>query len=120
MIMRIFQVTTRSGKEDEFCRFFRDTAIPLMKSALGIVHLFSGRAERVVLTSETGPNRVRDFGYISGNKGVWRCRGNDSGRTDCLSIVDRALRQPKKFSVVTGWLALSRNSSGTTLLQETS
>ncbi|WP_170524385.1 hypothetical protein [Ruegeria arenilitoris] len=26
----------------------------------------------------------------------------------------------KKFSVVVGWLALSRNSSGTTLLQETS
>lgn len=42
MIMRIFQVTTRSGKEDEFGRFFRDTAIPLMKSTPGIVHLFAG------------------------------------------------------------------------------
>ena len=31
---------------------------------------FSGRAERVVLTPETGPNRVRNFGYISGNRGV--------------------------------------------------
>ncbi|WP_170528081.1 putative quinol monooxygenase [Ruegeria arenilitoris] len=42
MIMRIFQVTTRPGKEEEFGRFFRDTAIPLMQSTPGIVHLFPG------------------------------------------------------------------------------
>ncbi|WP_256388415.1 NUDIX domain-containing protein [Lutimaribacter pacificus] len=32
----------------------------------------------MVLTPETGPNRVRIFGYISGNRGVYRCRRNDS------------------------------------------
>ncbi len=42
MIMRIFQVTTRPGKEEEFGRFFRDTAIPLMKRTPAIVHLFPG------------------------------------------------------------------------------
>ena len=42
MIMRIFQVVTRPGKEAEFERFFRDTAIPLMKNTKGIVQVLPG------------------------------------------------------------------------------
>ena len=37
MIMRIFQVTTRPGKEAAFADFFHNTAIPLMKGTDGIV-----------------------------------------------------------------------------------
>ena len=44
MIMRIFQVTVRPGKEEEFSRFFHDTAIPLMKSTKGIVQILPGAA----------------------------------------------------------------------------
>ncbi len=44
MIMRIFQVTVRPGKEAEFSSFFHDTAIPLMKSTDGIVTVLPGRA----------------------------------------------------------------------------
>jgi len=42
MIMRIFQVTTRPGKEAEFGRFFHDVAIPLMQSTPGIVSVLPG------------------------------------------------------------------------------
>ncbi|WP_319825321.1 hypothetical protein [Thalassovita sp.] len=42
MIMRIFQVTTRPGKEKDFDRFFHETAIPLMKGTKGIVQVFPG------------------------------------------------------------------------------
>lgn len=42
MIMRIFQVVTRPGKEEEFSRFFHETAIPLMKSTKGIVSVLPG------------------------------------------------------------------------------
>lgn len=42
MIMRIFQVTTRPGKEKDFSRFFHDTAIPLMKGTKGIVQVLPG------------------------------------------------------------------------------
>jgi heme-degrading monooxygenase HmoA len=47
MIMRIFQLTTRPGKEAEFGQFFHETAIPLMKSTKGIVSVLPGapRAE---------------------------------------------------------------------------
>jgi len=47
MIMRIFQVVVRPGKEEEFAKFFRETAIPLMKSTAGIVQVLPGapRAE---------------------------------------------------------------------------
>lgn len=47
MIMRIFQVTTREGKEAEFAEFFHQTAIPLMKGTKGIVTVLPGapRAE---------------------------------------------------------------------------
>ena len=42
MIMRIFQVTTKPGKEDAFSRFFHETAIPLMRSTEGIVDVLPG------------------------------------------------------------------------------
>lgn len=42
MIMRIFQVVTRPGKEKEFATFFYDTAIPLMKNTDGIVSVLPG------------------------------------------------------------------------------
>ncbi|SLN71179.1 hypothetical protein PEL8287_03939 [Roseovarius litorisediminis] len=42
MIMRIFQVIIRPGKEEEFARFFHETAIPLMKRTKGIVQILPG------------------------------------------------------------------------------
>lgn len=42
MIMRIFQVVTRAGKEEEFGRFFHETAIPLMKRTKGITQVLPG------------------------------------------------------------------------------
>ena len=42
MIMRIFQVTVRPGKEAEFSRFFHETAIPLMQNTEGIVQILPG------------------------------------------------------------------------------
>lgn len=42
MIMRIFQVLTRHGKEEEFRRFFHETAIPLMRGTEGIVQVLPG------------------------------------------------------------------------------
>lgn len=42
MIMRIFQVTVRPGKEAEFSKFFHETAIPLMQSTDGIVQVLPG------------------------------------------------------------------------------
>ncbi|WP_050602842.1 putative quinol monooxygenase [Ruegeria sp. 6PALISEP08] len=42
MIMRIFQVTVRPGKEAEFSKFFRETAIPLMQNTEGIVQVLPG------------------------------------------------------------------------------
>lgn len=42
MIVRIFQVTTRPGKEAEFGKFFHETAIPLMKNTEGIVQVLPG------------------------------------------------------------------------------
>lgn len=44
MIIRIFQVVTRPGKEAAFARFFHDTAIPLMQSTPGIVSVLPGAA----------------------------------------------------------------------------
>ncbi|QFS83441.1 hypothetical protein FIU97_11430 [Roseivivax sp. THAF40] len=44
MIMRVFQVQIRPGKEAAFERFFRDTAIPLMKSTDGLVEILPGAA----------------------------------------------------------------------------
>lgn len=42
MIMRIFQVVTRPGKEDEFGSFFHETAFPLMRGTKGIVQVLPG------------------------------------------------------------------------------
>ncbi len=46
MIMRIFQVVTRPGKEKEFGKFFHETAIPLMKNTMGIVTVLPGAPRR--------------------------------------------------------------------------
>lgn len=42
MIVRIFQVTAREGKEAEFAAFFRDTALPLVQEQPGIVSVTAG------------------------------------------------------------------------------
>ena len=42
MIMRIFQVITKQGKEEEFGKFFHETAIPLMKGTKGIIQVLPG------------------------------------------------------------------------------
>ena len=42
MIMRVFQVTTKAGKEKDFGEFFHQTAIPLMKETEGIVQVLPG------------------------------------------------------------------------------
>lgn len=44
MIMRIFQVVIRPGKEADFAKFFHETAIPLMKNTPGIVSVLPGAA----------------------------------------------------------------------------
>ncbi|KIC32808.1 antibiotic biosynthesis monooxygenase family protein [Leisingera sp. ANG-S5] len=59
MIMRIFQVTIRPGKEAEFSKFFHETAIPLMKGTEGIVSVLPGAPH-----SET----PREFSFVM----VWR------------------------------------------------
>lgn len=59
MIMRIFQVKIRPGKEAEFADFFHNTAIPLMKSTDGIVQVLPGAAR------EASP---REFSFVM----VWR------------------------------------------------
>ena len=55
MIIRIFQLVTRPGKEAEFARFFHDTAIPLMKGTEGIV---------TVLPGAPMPDRPREFSFV--------------------------------------------------------
>jgi heme-degrading monooxygenase HmoA len=55
MIMRIFQVVTRPGKEGEFARFFHDTAIPLMKGTPGIVSVLPGAPR---------PDTPREFSFV--------------------------------------------------------
>ncbi len=55
MIMRIFQVTTRPGKEVEFARFFYETAIPLMKQTNGIVSVLPGASR---------PDTPREFSFV--------------------------------------------------------
>lgn len=42
MIMRIFQVVTRPGKEKEFGKFFHETAIPMMRNTSDIVQVLPG------------------------------------------------------------------------------
>ncbi|WP_172328640.1 antibiotic biosynthesis monooxygenase [Mangrovicoccus sp. HB161399] len=62
MIMRIFQVVTRPGKEEEFARFFHGTAIPLMKGTEGIVSVLPGAAR---------PETPREFSFVM----VWESLG---------------------------------------------
>lgn len=59
MIMRIFQVTIRTGKEAEFAKFFHETAIPLMKGTDGIVDVYPGAARA---------ESPRDFAFVM----IWR------------------------------------------------
>ncbi len=55
MIIRIFQVVTKPGKEAAFGRFFHETAIPLMQRTEGIV---------TVLPGAPMPGRPRDFSFV--------------------------------------------------------
>lgn len=59
MIMRIFQVVTRPGKEAEFARFFHETAIPLMQRTDGLVSVLPGAARA---------DTPREFSFVM----VWR------------------------------------------------
>ena len=55
MIMRIFQVVTRPGKEAAFADFFHNTAIPLMQGTPGIVQVLPGAAR---------PETPREFSFV--------------------------------------------------------
>ena len=59
MIIRIFQVVTRPGKEVEFGEFFHQTAIPLMKATKGIVSVLPGAPR---------PESPREFSFVM----VWK------------------------------------------------
>lgn len=59
MIMRIFQVTVRPGKEAAFAEFFHETAIPLMRNTDGIVQVLPGAARK---------DSPREFSFVM----VWR------------------------------------------------
>ena len=59
MIIRIFQVTVREGKEDEFGQFFHETAIPLMRGTDGIISVLPGAPR---------PDSPREFSFVM----VWR------------------------------------------------
>lgn len=59
MIMRIFQVLVRKGKEKEFGEFFHNTAIPLMKGTEGIVQVLPGASRT---------DSPREFSFVM----VWK------------------------------------------------
>ncbi|MEX0306330.1 MAG: antibiotic biosynthesis monooxygenase [Ruegeria sp.] len=59
MIMRIFQVQIREGKEKEFAEFFHKTAIPMMKGTEGIIQVLPGAPH---------DNSPREFSFVM----VWR------------------------------------------------
>lgn len=59
MIMRIFQITTRPGKEEAFSTFFHETAIPLMKGTSGIVQVLPGAPRK---------DSPREFSFVM----VWK------------------------------------------------
>ena len=59
MIMRVFQVVIRPGKEREFSKFFHETAIPLMQSTDGCVQVLPGAAR---------DDTPREFCFVM----VWR------------------------------------------------
>ena len=55
MIVRIFQVVTRPGKEKAFATFFHETAIPLMSGTRGIVQVIPGAPR---------PETPREFSFV--------------------------------------------------------
>ena len=55
MIMRIFQVLVRSGKEADFSKFFHETAIPLMQRTKGIAQVLPGAPR---------PDSPREFSFV--------------------------------------------------------
>ncbi|MEH6836823.1 MULTISPECIES: putative quinol monooxygenase [Falsihalocynthiibacter] len=55
MIIRIFQVVARSGKEEEFSKFFHETAIPMMRATKGIVQVLPGAPR---------PDSPREFSFV--------------------------------------------------------
>lgn len=55
MIMRIFQVVVKPGKEEAFGRFFHETAIPLMRETKGIVQVLPGAPR---------PEAPREFSFV--------------------------------------------------------
>jgi heme-degrading monooxygenase HmoA len=55
MIIRIFQIVTRPGKEEQFSEFFHNTAIPLMKNTRGIVNVLPGAPR---------PENPREFSFV--------------------------------------------------------
>lgn len=59
MIIRIFQVVVRSGKEKDFSKFFHETAIPLMKGTEGIISVLPGAPRK---------DSPREFSFVM----VWR------------------------------------------------
>ena len=59
MIMRIFQVVTKKGKEREFSEFFHNTAIPLMRGTDGIAQVLPGAPEA---------DNPREFSFVM----VWK------------------------------------------------
>ncbi|MCZ4261075.1 hypothetical protein O4G76_09515 [Limimaricola sp. G21655-S1] len=59
MIMRIFQVVTRPGKEAAFESFFHETAIPLMRATDGLVQVLPGAARL---------DSPREFAFVM----IWR------------------------------------------------
>ncbi|WP_170337278.1 hypothetical protein [Ruegeria arenilitoris] len=59
MIMRIFQVRVRDGKEEEFTEFFYKTAIPMMKGTEVIVQVLPGAPHG---------DSPRDFSFVM----VWK------------------------------------------------
>ncbi|MBO6510095.1 MAG: hypothetical protein JJ979_16715 [Roseibium sp.] len=59
MIMRIFQVVIRPGREADFAKFFHETAIPLMKNTPGIVSVLPGAARA---------ESPRDFSFVM----IWK------------------------------------------------
>lgn len=59
MIMRVFQVTAREGKEEEFRDFSYDTAIPLTKETEGIVQVLPGAPR---------PESPTEFSFVT----IWK------------------------------------------------
>lgn len=59
MILRLFQVTTKPGREADFAAFFHNTAIPMMLSVDGLLAVLPGAAR---------PETPNAFGFVM----LWR------------------------------------------------